>query len=176
MIFHSLLLIILGFLGSLNLSGCSIAMALHGAPEPDFNHIKIGSTREQIDFEFNQPGEEKTVENGKIEVTDKYEMGNGSNPARATIYGLYDLLYIGIPEPIFTLIELFQGHDEETRVVYGSNKVALDIQGYTPPPPSEAMKAAQAEQDKFVRKRPEAPAATSSETPVLQPLEGSTPP
>lgn len=176
MAIHTLFLIGLGFLGSLSLSGCSIAMALHGAPEPDFNHIKIGSTREQIDFEFNQPGEEKTVEDNNTEVTYKYEMGNGSNPARASLYGLYDLLYLGIPEPIFTLIELFQGHDEETQVVYGPDKRALDIRGYTPPPPSEAMKAAQAEQDKFIKKRPEAPSASSSNTPTPQPLEGSTPP
>lgn len=167
-----LFLVTLGLFVTLNLSACSIAMALHGAPEPDFDHIKIGSTREQVDFDFHHTGEAAAIGDGKTEVTYKYEMGNTSNPARASIYGLYDLLYIGIPEPIFTLIELFQGHDEETRVVFGPDNRALEILGYTPPPPSEALKAAREEQEKFVRKRPADQSSRPVESaPAIQSLQ-----
>jgi len=42
-----------GLYAALLLSGCSIAMALHGNKEPDFKHIKVGATKDQIEFEFN---------------------------------------------------------------------------------------------------------------------------
>jgi len=145
---------ICGLYGVLVLSGCSIAMALHGNREPNFEHIKVGESKDVIEFEFNQPGTVKDLGDGKSEVTYKYEMGNSPSPSRASIYGYYDLFLIGIPEPIFTLIELFQGHDEETRIVYGSDNKVLEVLGYTPPPLSAEMKMAQAEQEKYISKRP----------------------
>jgi hypothetical protein len=107
-----------------------------------------------IEFEFNQPGTVRGLGDGKTEVTYIYEMGNSPNPGRASMYGYADLVLIGIPEPIFTLIELFQGHDEETRIVYGPDNKALGILGYTPPPLSAEMKVAQEEQEKYVHKQP----------------------
>ncbi len=145
---------ICGLYAMLILSGCSIAMALHGNKEPNFEHIKVGVPKEEIEFEFNQPGTVKDLGDGKTEVTYKYEMGNSPNPGRASVYGYVDLVLIGIPEPIFTLIELFQGHDEETRIVYGPDNKALEVLGYTPPPLSAEMKAAQTEQEKYISKRP----------------------
>jgi hypothetical protein len=145
---------ICGLYAMLILSGCSIAMALHGNKEPNFEHIKVGVPKEEIEFEFNQPGTVKDLGDGKTEVTYKYEMGNSPNPGRASMYGYVDLVLIGIPEPIFTLIELFQGHDEETRIVYGPDNKALEVLGYTPPPLSAEMKAAQTEQEKYISKRP----------------------
>ena len=47
------------------LSGCSIVMALHGNKEPDFEHIKVGATKEELDFEFDQPGISKDMGDGK---------------------------------------------------------------------------------------------------------------
>ena len=73
------------------LSGCSIAMALHGNKEPNFEHIKVGAPKEEIEFEFTQPGTVKDLGNGKTEVTYKYEMGNSPNPSRATAHGVIDL-------------------------------------------------------------------------------------
>ena len=145
---------ICGLYAMLILSGCSIAMALHGNKEPDFEHIKVGAGKVEIDFEFNQPGTVKDLGDGKTEVSYKYEMGNSPNPSRASIYGYYDLFLIGIPEPIFTLIELFQGHDEETRIVYGPDNKALEVLGYAPPPLSAEMKVALEEQEKYVHKQP----------------------
>jgi hypothetical protein len=145
---------ICGLYAMLILSGCSIAMALHGNKEPDFDHIRVGAGKVEIDFEFNQPGTVKDLGDGKTEVSYKYEMGTSPNPSRASIYGYYDLFLIGIPEPIFTLIELFQGHDEETRIVYGPDNKALEVLGYAPPPLSAEMKVALEEQEKYVHKQP----------------------
>jgi hypothetical protein len=138
----------------LTLSGCSVMMAMVGDKEPDFEHIKVGATKEEIDFEFNQPGTPKDLGEGKTEVTYKYEMGNSPNAARAAIYGYYDLATLGFAEPVFTVVEFFVGHKEETSVVYTADHKALSIAGYTPPPPSPEMKAAMEEQEKHVRKRP----------------------
>ena len=39
-----------GLYAMLILSGCSIAMALSGKKEPDFEHIKVGATKEEMTF------------------------------------------------------------------------------------------------------------------------------
>lgn len=152
--YRSLPATLCGLYAVLTLSGCSIAMAMIGDKEPDFEHIKVGATKEEIDFEFNQPGTPKDIGDGTTEVTYKYSMGNSPNAARAAIYGYYDLATLGFAEPVFTVIELFVGHKEETHIVYGADNRALRISGYTPPPLSAEEKAALAEQDKYVRKRP----------------------
>jgi hypothetical protein len=90
------------------LSGCSIAMALHGNKEPNFDHVKVGVTKEEIDFEFNGPGTSRDLGDGNIEVTYKYEIGNSPNAGRAGVNGYIDLATIGLAEPILTLIELFR--------------------------------------------------------------------
>ena len=70
----------------LTLSGCSVMMAMVGDKEPDFEHIKVGATKEEIDYEFNQPGTPKDLGEGKTEVTYKYAIGNSPNAARVAIY------------------------------------------------------------------------------------------
>jgi len=145
---------ICGLYAMVILSGCSIAMALHGNKEPNFEHITVGAPKEEIDFEFHQPGTSKDLGDGNREVRYKYEMGNSPNPARAAVYGYIDLATIGLAEPILTVIEWLQGHDEETRIVYSPDNKALEVLGYTPPPLSAEMKVAQEEQEKYIRKRP----------------------
>jgi hypothetical protein len=146
---------IFGLYALLVLSGCSIAMALSGHPEPNFDYIKVGATREELEFELGKPTSEQSLSDGKKEATYKYEMGNTVNAGRAAMWGYAWLTIIGIlGEPIYSLIELTQGHDEETRVVYDSNNRSLEITGYNPPPLSEAERAARAAQEEHVRKRP----------------------
>ena len=143
-----------GLYAILTLSGCSIAMALHGNKQPNFEHITVGATKEEIDYEFNKPGTSKYFGDGKTEVTYKYEIGNSPNPARAGVNGLLDLYTFGIAELILTPIEFFQGKDVETRIVYGPDSKALEVLGYTAPPVSAEMKVAQEEQEKYILKRP----------------------
>lgn len=143
-----------GLYAILTLSGCSIAMALHGNKDPNFEHITVGATKEEIGYEFNKPGTSKDLGDGKTEVTYKYEIGNSPNPGRAWMNFYFDFITIGFAELILTPIELFQGKDVETRIVYDPGNKALEILGYTPPPISAAVATAQEEQEKYVRKRP----------------------
>jgi Curli production assembly/transport component CsgG len=135
----------------LALSGCSIAMALHGHPEPNFDIIKVGATSEDVEFEFGRPASSRQLEGGKHEDTFKYEMANSPNPGRATVYGYIDFATIGLAEPILTLIELLQGHDEETIVVFNNENRVIDITGYRPPPPSPALITAENTQMKYTK-------------------------
>jgi hypothetical protein len=152
------------------LSGCSIVMAIHGNKEPDFEHIKVGATKEELDFEFDQPGTSIHLGDGKTEVTYKYEKGNSPNPGRAGVNGYIDLYTLGLAEPILTVIELLQGDDVETQVVYGPDNRALEIRGYMPPPSLAELKAAQEEQEKYIRKRP----VPNSNQPPTTPIPVST--
>jgi hypothetical protein len=138
----------------LALPGCSIAMALHGNPAPNFDIIKFGATQEEVEFELNSSGTTNELGDGKKAVTYKYEVGNSPNPGRAMVNGYVDLYTIGLAEPILTIIELIQGDDVETEIVYGPDQRVLEIHGYTPPLPSAELKAAQEEQEKYMRKRP----------------------
>jgi hypothetical protein len=155
-----------GIASLLMLSGCSIAMALHGNPEPNFEAFEVGSTRKQVEIQLGTPASTTSLTDGTKEDTYKYEMGNSPNGARATLYFYYDLFTIGLAEVIFTPIELFQGHDEETKIVYSSDDRVLDIKGYTPAPPSPELKAAleaQAQHTKRPATAAEPPSAPASE-------------
>jgi len=121
-----------------------MVMATHGHPEPNFNNIKIGATRAVIEQEFGSPISNHRLEDGTQKDTYKYEMGNSPNPGRATVYLYAYLTIIGIlGEPIYSLIELMQGHDEETTVIYGPDNHALTISGYAPPPTSVAVQTSE---------------------------------
>jgi len=64
------------------------------------------------------------------------------------------LTIIGIlGEPIYSLIELNMGHDEETRIVYGPDNKILEIHGYTPPPASKVVIDAEESQERFIERR-----------------------
>lgn len=131
------------------LSGCSITMALNGHLDPDFSHVQVGSSQEEIQHELGKPVATSDRTDGRREETYQYEIGNSHNPGRATVYGYVLLLTFGVAEPILSLIEVFQGSDEETRVVYDRNNKAVEISGYRPPAASAALIAAQEAQSKF---------------------------
>jgi hypothetical protein len=121
------------------LSGCSIGMALSGNKQPNFDFISIGAPRNQVEVELGHPAATNESTEGKQEATYKYEMGNSPNTGRAWVNFYVDLYTIGLAEPILTVIELLQGHDEETRIVYGPDNRILEIHGYTPPPVSKVV-------------------------------------
>ena len=121
-------------------SGCSIGMALSGNKQPNFDFISVGAPRNQVEAELGHPAATNESTEGKQEATYKYEMGNSPNTGRAWMYGYAWLTIIGIlGEPIYSLIELNMGHDEETRIVYGPDNKILEIHGYTPPPVSKVV-------------------------------------
>jgi hypothetical protein len=92
-----------------------------------------------VEAELGHPAATNESTEGKQEATYKYEMGNSPNTGRAWVNFYVDLYTIGLAEPILTVIELLQGHDEETRIVYGHDNRILEIHGYTPPPVSKVV-------------------------------------
>jgi hypothetical protein len=150
------------------LSGCSIAMALSGDKEPNFDYITVGAPRNQVEAEFGHPVAANKLDESKQEAVYKYEMGNSPNPGRAVMWGYAWLTIIGIlGEPIYSLIELHQGHNEETRIVYGQDDRIVEIHGYTPPVSKVLIEADEA-QEKYIerRRRP----ATAPAEPLVAPV------
>lgn len=136
------------------LSGCSIGMALSGNKQPNFDYIAVGAPRNQVEVEFGHPVATNLLTEGKQEASYKYEMGNSPNSGRAWMWGYAWLTIIGIlGEPIYSLIELNMGHDEETRIVYGPDNRVLEIHGYTPPPVSKVVIDAEESQERFIERR-----------------------
>ncbi|MCI0427173.1 MAG: hypothetical protein L0Z46_04055, partial [Nitrospiraceae bacterium] len=74
---------VLGLYAILVLSGCSIAMALSGEKEPNFDYIVVGAPRNQVEAEFGHPAATNGLTDGKQEATYKYEMANSPNTGRA---------------------------------------------------------------------------------------------
>lgn len=149
------------------LSGCSIAMSLSGTPEPNFDKIKVGTNRDRVESEFKNPKSSKDLPDGKREVTYEYEMANSPNTGRAWVYFYIDLATIGLAEPILTIIELIQPHDEETQIVYGADERVVEIRGYTPSPVSKVVIDAEAGQEKYIERSPsQKPAATDQPVPT----------
>lgn len=128
-------------------------MALSGQKEPNFDYIKVGAPRNQVEAEFGQPAATNGLTKGKQEATYKYEMANSPNTGRAWVNFYVDLATIGLAEPILTVIELVQPHDEETKIIYGSDNRVLEIHGYTPPPISKVVIDAEDSQEKYIERR-----------------------
>jgi len=149
-------------------SGCSITMALHGNAEPDFEAFEVGSTRKQVEIQLGTPVSSKALENGHKEDAYKYEIGNSPNGGRAAVNFYVDLYTIGLAEPILTVIELLQGHNEESQIIYDADDRVLEVHGYTPPAPSAAMKAAQESQEQY-KKRPETEGTSAKAVPPIRP-------
>ena len=171
-----ILTVVCGLYAAFLLSGCSIGMALSGNKQPNFDFISVGAPRNQVEAELGHPAATNESTEGKQEASYKYEMGNSPNTGRAWMYGYAWLTIIGIlGEPIYSLIELNMGHDEETRIVYGPDNKILEIHGYTPPPVSKvviktespasktkAMIEAEALQEQYVERRQDSGSAPVS--------------
>lgn len=125
---------------SLVFSGCSIAMALSGNPEPNFEAFEIGSTRKQVEIQLGRPVATKRLENRHTKDTYRFEMGNSPNGHRAMMNLYIDLATVGIWELPGTIVEAQMGEDQEASIVYDANERVVAIEGYRPPEPSQALK------------------------------------
>ena len=130
------------------LSGCSVAMALNGHQEPNFEAFEVGSQRKQVEIQLGPPISSQTLTDGKRMDTYQFEMGNSPNGHRAMMNLYIDLATLGLWELPATIIEAMMGHMEATQVVYGIDDRVLEIKGYQPPPISAALKAAREQQQK----------------------------
>jgi len=133
---------------SLTATGCSVAMALSGNPEPNFKAFEIGSSRQVVETQLGHPISSQKLEDGNKKDTYQYEMGNSPNGHRALMNLYIDLATIGIWELFGTIIEARMGNTEETRVTYNSQDRAVAIEGYTPPEPTGTLKEAVEAQEK----------------------------
>jgi hypothetical protein len=143
-------LAVLPLLG-LPLAGCSIAMALSGTPEPNFDAFEVGSTRKQVEVQLGTPVTTQPLGEGKRLDIYHYEIGNSPNGHRALMNFYIDLATIGIWELPGTVIEAMMGRTEESRIIYGAEDRVLEIHGYRPPSPSSELKKAVQAQDKYRR-------------------------
>ena len=170
-----ILTVVRGLYAAFLLSGCSIGMALSGNKQPNFDFISVGAPRNQVEAELGHPAATNESTEGKQDATYKYEMGNSPNTGRAWVNFYVDLATFALAEPILTVIELLQGHDEETRIVYGPDNKILEIHGYTPPPvskvvikaespasKSKAMIEAEALQEQYIERRQDSGSAPVS--------------
>ena len=132
----------------LAIAGCSVAMALHGNPEPNFKAFAVGSSRQQVEIQLGKPVASQPLGEGKKKDSYRFEIGNSPNGHRATMNFYIDLATIGLWELPGTIIEAMMGHDEETRIIYNANDRVLTIEGYTPPEPKGALKEAIEAQEK----------------------------
>jgi hypothetical protein len=127
---------------SLTVTGCSVAMALHGYPEPNFKAFEIGSSRQVVETQLGHPIASLKLEDGKKKDIYQYEIGNSPNGHRALMNFYIDLATIGIWELFGTIVEARMGDTQETRVIYNSEDRAVTIEGYTPPAATGTLKEA----------------------------------
>lgn len=146
--------IALGILGLLATTGCSIAMALHGNPEPNFQAFEVGSTRKQVEIQLGAAQTSETLESGKRRDTYRYEIGNAPNGHRALMNLYIDLATLFLYEIPGTVIEAKMGHWEESQIIYDRQDRVLEIHGYRPPPPSSVEQASQEAQKQFAHPPP----------------------
>jgi hypothetical protein len=140
--------LVAGLYAVLALAGCSVAMALHGNPEPNFKAFEVGSSRQQVEIQLSKPVASQPLKNGKKKDTYRFELGNSPNGHRAMMNVYIDLYTIGLWEIPGTVIEAMMGHDEETRITYDANDRVLAIEGYTAPEPTGTLKEAIEAQEK----------------------------
>lgn len=122
-------------LSALMLTGCSVAMALNGHPEPNFDAFEVGSSRKQVETQLGTPISTTKLESGKQQDTYKYETGNAPNGHRAIMNLYIDLVTLGLWELPGTIIEAMMGEDHETTILYSADDRVLEIKGYRPPRP-----------------------------------------
>jgi hypothetical protein len=150
----ALVVVATGLYVLLALAGCSVAMALHGTPEPNFKAFEVGSSRQQVEIQLGKPVASQPLGEGKKKDTYRFEMGNSPNGHRAMMNLYIDLATIGLWELPGTIVEAMMGHDEETRIIYDANDRVLAIEGYTSPEPTGALKEAIEAQEKLGQPAP----------------------
>jgi hypothetical protein len=120
------------------LSGCSIGMALIGHKDPNLQSLHVGSTKEEVELELDQPKESHPTSYGARTDIYEYEVNNEPSPARAGLYLVYDVLTIGIAEIIFTPAELMIGKTNRLPIFYGVDGRVAGINETAPEMPVTA--------------------------------------
>jgi len=89
---------------AISVSGCSVAMALHGKREADVASLHIGQPRDEVVMILGQPMKTQTTETGRIDMFE-CQRGNAPSAGRAIGHGVMDVLTFGAWEIIGTPVE-----------------------------------------------------------------------
>lgn len=126
-------------------TGCSVIMAMNGDPEPDFDMIKVGTARQEVEGQLGKPIHSELTGEGLKKDSYEFERGDPPNGHRALMNLYIDFATIGLWEFPGTIIEAMMGEDQTTVVTYSTEDRIQQIEGYTPPQKSqehqEALKA-----------------------------------
>ncbi len=136
------------------LPGCSVAMALHGNPEPNFKAFEVGSSRQVVEIQLGKPIASQVLDDGRKRDTYQFEMGNSPNGHRALMNLYIDFATIGIWELPGTIIEARMGRKEESQIIYTAEDRVAVIEGYAPPAPSAALQESIEAHEKWDRSEP----------------------
>jgi hypothetical protein len=116
--------------GLLILPGCSVVMALSGKPEPRFELLQVGMSRERAETILGSPAEVATTKDGNQIALYIYERGNERSVTRAMIHSVLDVLTIGLWELPASVVELKQGEEVRFPIVYGRDETILLLNDY----------------------------------------------
>lgn len=109
------------------LSACSVGMAMSGQENPDVSVLRVGSTRLDVERELGAPQNSRVLDDGGVEATYQYELGNEPSAGRAVAHGALDVLTLGLWEVVGTPIEASQGNNYEVTIVYDAENVVRSI-------------------------------------------------
>jgi hypothetical protein len=112
------------------LPGCSVVMALSGKPEPHFEQLQVGMSREEAETILGSPAEVVTTKEGNQTAIYIYERGNERSIARAVIHLFMDVITIGFWEIPATAAEGSQGEERRFPIVYDRNGRVLLLNEY----------------------------------------------
>ena len=119
-----------------SVSGCSVAMALHGKRTPNISAIRRDMYRDEVVLQLGEPVKTMTKDDGgRIDIFE-YQVGNDPSAGRAVGHAVLDLLTWGAWEIVGTPVEGVQGKtctltveydkdDKVTKVISGASKDAL---------------------------------------------------
>ncbi len=120
---------------SSQLGGCSIAMALHGSPDPDLASLAAHGDREAVEAMLGPAVSETVDDDGVVYVTYEFTRGNEPSILRAATHAAFDVLTLGLWEIAGVLIEnAVDEKDHEVRVVYAPDDTVYAM--YESPPPA----------------------------------------
>lgn len=102
---------------AITLTGCSVAMALHGKEDVDIAALHIGQPRAEVILLLGQPAKTITTETGRTDVF-AVEKGNAPSAGRAIGHGAMDVLTLGLWEVIGTPVEGLSSSKQQITVKY----------------------------------------------------------
>ena len=112
------------------LPGCSVVMALSGKPEPRFEQLQVGMSREGVENILGSPAETVPTKDGNQTAIYIYERGNERSIVRAVIHLFMDIITFGFWEIPATAAEGSQGEERRFPIVYAPDGTVLLLNEY----------------------------------------------